>query len=192
MFGFFTWRWVLNLGFDHMFTSPVFLGLLILLACSLMACTYTTQIPLVKVARRSNSFEFAAEASTKHSDKSFYLLLYMQMVFQALCRSHSQARFCRLPSKSICQGSGNYFDGCRIWGNYRACFNTGLASDTHAIAICWNILKHYRVSWWSSKLLGLSISSLELTIVVEDFPCYQQLSHSNISSEWSLMNSSLF
>ncbi|XP_074559447.1 cytochrome c biogenesis protein CCS1, chloroplastic [Curcuma longa] len=64
MFGFFTWRWVLTLGFDHMFTSPVFLGLLILLACSLMACTYTTQIPLVKVARRW-SFRHSAEAIRK-------------------------------------------------------------------------------------------------------------------------------
>ncbi|CAO2815093.1 unnamed protein product [Amaranthus hypochondriacus] len=50
--GFFTWRWVLTLGFDHMFSSPIFLGSLGLLAASLMACTYTTQIPLVKVARR--------------------------------------------------------------------------------------------------------------------------------------------
>ncbi|KAK4377305.1 hypothetical protein RND71_003601 [Anisodus tanguticus] len=50
--GFFTWRWVLTLGFDHMFSSPVFLGTLALLGASLVACTYTTQIPLVKVARR--------------------------------------------------------------------------------------------------------------------------------------------
>lgn len=47
--GFFTWRWILPLGFDHMFSSPVFLGTLTLLGASLMACTYTTQIPLVKV-----------------------------------------------------------------------------------------------------------------------------------------------
>ena len=52
--GFFTWRWVLTLGFDHMYSSPVFLGTLVLLGASLMAYTYTTQIPLVKVARRSN------------------------------------------------------------------------------------------------------------------------------------------
>nr|AKF43163.1 cytochrome c biogenesis protein [Erodium foetidum] len=50
--GFFTWKWILTLGFDHMFSSPVFLGLLVLLGTSLMACTYTTQIPIVKVARR--------------------------------------------------------------------------------------------------------------------------------------------
>ncbi|KAL3730646.1 hypothetical protein ACJRO7_027645 [Eucalyptus globulus] len=49
--GFFTWRWVLTLGFDHMYSSPIFLGTLVLLGTSLMACTYTTQIPLVKVAR---------------------------------------------------------------------------------------------------------------------------------------------
>ncbi|KAE8008462.1 hypothetical protein FH972_004973 [Carpinus fangiana] len=50
--GFFTWRWVLTLGFDHMYSSPIFLGTLVLLGASLMACTFTTQIPLVKVARR--------------------------------------------------------------------------------------------------------------------------------------------
>lgn len=52
LLGFFTWRWILTLGFDHMFSSPVFLGTLALLGTSLMACTYTRQIPLVKVARR--------------------------------------------------------------------------------------------------------------------------------------------
>lgn len=50
--GFITWRWILTPGFDHMFSSPVFLGLLALLAASLMACTYTTQLPMVKVAKR--------------------------------------------------------------------------------------------------------------------------------------------
>ncbi|KAG7599929.1 ResB-like domain [Arabidopsis suecica] len=50
--GFFTWRWISTLGLDHMYSAPIFLGMLVLLAASLMACTYTTQIPLVKVARR--------------------------------------------------------------------------------------------------------------------------------------------
>ncbi|XP_021731634.1 cytochrome c biogenesis protein CCS1, chloroplastic-like isoform X1 [Chenopodium quinoa] len=62
--GFFTWKWVLTLGFDHMFSSPIFLGTLGLLAASLMACTYTTQIPLVKVARRWN-FLKSSEAICK-------------------------------------------------------------------------------------------------------------------------------
>lgn len=57
--GIFTWRWILTLGFDHMFSSPIFLGTLTLLGASLMACTYTTQIPLVKVARRWSFLESA-------------------------------------------------------------------------------------------------------------------------------------
>lgn len=56
--GFFTWRWISTLGLDHMYSAPIFLGMLVLLAASLMACTYTTQIPLVKVARRSVFFCF--------------------------------------------------------------------------------------------------------------------------------------
>ncbi|KAJ4844452.1 copper chaperone [Turnera subulata] len=64
LLGFFTWRWVLTLGFDHMYSSPVFLGMLALLGMSLVACTYTTQIPLVKVARRWN-FMHSAERIRK-------------------------------------------------------------------------------------------------------------------------------
>ncbi|KAM7479272.1 hypothetical protein LguiA_027485 [Lonicera macranthoides] len=60
----FTWRWILALGFDHMFSSPIFLGTLALLGASLIACTYTTQIPTVKVARRW-SFLHSAEAIRK-------------------------------------------------------------------------------------------------------------------------------
>ncbi|BAT90898.1 hypothetical protein VIGAN_06219100 [Vigna angularis var. angularis] len=64
VFGFFTWRWILALGFDHMFSSPVFLGVLALLGASLMACTYTTQLPLITVSRRW-SFLHSAEAIRK-------------------------------------------------------------------------------------------------------------------------------
>ncbi|GER50395.1 cytochrome c biogenesis protein family [Striga asiatica] len=63
-FGFFTWRWIFALGLDHMFSSPTFLITLSLLGASLMACTYTTQIPLVKVAKRW-SFLHSAETIRK-------------------------------------------------------------------------------------------------------------------------------
>lgn len=68
-FGFFTWRWVLSLGFDHVYSSPVFLGMLALLAMSLMACTYTTQIPLVRVARRSTPYTNFISLAGSESEK---------------------------------------------------------------------------------------------------------------------------
>ena len=43
---------ILALDFDHMYTSPVFLGLLALLAASLSACTATRQWPTLKVSRK--------------------------------------------------------------------------------------------------------------------------------------------
>ncbi|CAE7567287.1 CCS1, partial [Symbiodinium pilosum] len=45
---------ILALGFDHMYSCPLFLGLLAWLAASLVACTATTQLPLAKKAQRFN------------------------------------------------------------------------------------------------------------------------------------------
>ncbi|MCD7451587.1 hypothetical protein HAX54_012642 [Datura stramonium] len=66
LFGVFSWKWI-TLGLDHMFSSAIFLGTLALLGASLMACTYTAQTPLVKVARRQ-SFLNSAEAIHKQDD----------------------------------------------------------------------------------------------------------------------------
>ncbi|KAK4378368.1 hypothetical protein RND71_000230 [Anisodus tanguticus] len=67
LFGLFSWERIFTLGLDHMFSSPIFLGTLALLGASLMACTYTAQTPLLKVARR-RSFSNSAEAIHKQED----------------------------------------------------------------------------------------------------------------------------
>lgn len=101
VFGFFTWRWILALGFDHMFSSPVFLGVLALLGASLMACTYTTQLPLITVSRRFvshfyvsimpelGSF-FSTEGLNCSTDGHFCILprLYASKNFQSHCQEH--------------------------------------------------------------------------------------------------------
>ena len=53
---------LLMLGFDHMYSCPLFLGLLAWLAASLIACTATTQLPLAKKAQR---FSFRSSAAMK-------------------------------------------------------------------------------------------------------------------------------
>ena len=50
--GFLTWRWILALQLDHIYTASYFLALMALLGASLAACTSTRQVPMVKVARR--------------------------------------------------------------------------------------------------------------------------------------------
>jgi cytochrome c biogenesis protein len=52
LFGFLTWRLILKLGLDHVYRTPWFLALLILLGSSLAACSLTRQWPMLKAARR--------------------------------------------------------------------------------------------------------------------------------------------
>ncbi|KAI8554337.1 hypothetical protein RHMOL_Rhmol05G0090800 [Rhododendron molle] len=84
--GFFTWRWIFALGFNHMCCCPLFLSLLALLASPLMACTYMTQIPPVK------------------------------MVFLTFSRVHQQAGICGNSAQSINLGFRCHFDGIWIQG----------------------------------------------------------------------------
>ncbi len=56
LFGFLTWRVILNVGLDHVYRTPWFLAILILFGSSLTACSFTRQWPMLKVARRWSYF----------------------------------------------------------------------------------------------------------------------------------------
>ncbi|MCO5571364.1 hypothetical protein L7F22_025102 [Adiantum nelumboides] len=62
-FGVFDGEWVLRLCLDHVYTAPYFLGLIACLAASLMACTSSRQLPLVKIARRWKFYSSGASIS---------------------------------------------------------------------------------------------------------------------------------
>ncbi|ACK64626.1 ResB family protein [Rippkaea orientalis PCC 8801] len=51
LFGFLTWKVILNVGLNHVYTTWWFLSLLILFGTSLTACTFTRQFPALKAAR---------------------------------------------------------------------------------------------------------------------------------------------
>ena len=48
MFGFLTWKIITFLNLDQIYTAWWFLVLLLLFASSLIACTFTTQLPSIK------------------------------------------------------------------------------------------------------------------------------------------------
>jgi len=52
LFGFLSWKVLLTLGLDHVYRTSWFYALLILFGASLTACTFTRQLPALKVARR--------------------------------------------------------------------------------------------------------------------------------------------
>ncbi len=52
LFGFLTWKVILTLGLDHVYSTWWFLALLILFGTSITACSFTRQLPALKVARK--------------------------------------------------------------------------------------------------------------------------------------------
>lgn len=51
MFGFLTWKLVINLGLDHLYSNFGFIFLLFVFTVSLITCTFTTQVPSLKKFR---------------------------------------------------------------------------------------------------------------------------------------------
>jgi cytochrome c biogenesis protein len=52
LFGFLTWKVIQVIGLDHVYRTWWYLGLLVLFGISLMTCTFTTQLPMLKSARK--------------------------------------------------------------------------------------------------------------------------------------------
>lgn len=57
LFGFLTWKVLLLLELDHVYRTWWFLSILILFGTSLTACTFTRQLPALKVARQWKFYE---------------------------------------------------------------------------------------------------------------------------------------
>ena len=51
LFGFFTWQWIISLGFDHLYSNFWFILILFIFTASLISCTFTTQVPSIKKFR---------------------------------------------------------------------------------------------------------------------------------------------
>ncbi|WP_069790714.1 cytochrome c biogenesis protein [Cyanobacterium sp. IPPAS B-1200] len=51
LWGFFTWKLLLNLGFDHVYTTWWYVSILVLFGTSLIACTFRRQLPALKAAK---------------------------------------------------------------------------------------------------------------------------------------------
>ncbi len=57
LFGFLTWKVILILGLNHVYTTWWFLSLLVLFGTSLTACTFRRQLPALKAARNWNFYQ---------------------------------------------------------------------------------------------------------------------------------------
>lgn len=65
LFGFLTWKLIVGLGLDRVYSRPAYYILIIVLGISLLACTITRQWPIMRIARRS-SFSTRSEQIYMH------------------------------------------------------------------------------------------------------------------------------
>lgn len=80
IFGFFSWDIILKFGFDHVYKTWWFLGLIFLFGCSLILCSFLQQLPSLKIARRCQFFRtinsfYRLKVSTILSTFSFNKIL---------------------------------------------------------------------------------------------------------------------
>jgi len=59
LFGFLSWKTILQLGLDHTYKTWWFYSLIIVFATSLVACTFLQQFPALKIAQRCQFFRVA-------------------------------------------------------------------------------------------------------------------------------------
>ena len=52
LFGFLSWKVIQVVGLDHVYRTWWYLGILVLFGISLLTCTLTTQVPMLKSARK--------------------------------------------------------------------------------------------------------------------------------------------
>lgn len=57
VFGFLSWKVILLLGLDHVYSTVWFIALLVVFGASLTACTFTRQLPTLKTARNWKYYE---------------------------------------------------------------------------------------------------------------------------------------
>nr|YP_010196677.1 Cytochrome c biogenesis protein [Gracilaria cliftonii]UAD84481.1 Cytochrome c biogenesis protein [Gracilaria cliftonii] len=59
------WKTIMNLGLDHIYSNPCFLLILALFFCSLLACTFSNQLPSLRNARKWKFLQKAQQINNK-------------------------------------------------------------------------------------------------------------------------------
>lgn len=74
------WRWILRLQLDHVYTSWIFILLLVTLGFSLIICTFSTQLPSISYARRWKFRKYYNKTSIS-IDFKYKLTAYSSIIY---------------------------------------------------------------------------------------------------------------
>lgn len=78
---FFTWRKIIFLGLNHMYSTPWFLFLLLLFFCSLITCTFSTQLPILKYSKQWSFLYRQKSLESKYINYSINSTSFINIVY---------------------------------------------------------------------------------------------------------------
>ena len=87
--GFLSWNIILRFGFDHVYKTWWFIGLIIMFGTSLLSCTFLQQIPSLKIARRCQFFRTTQQFNRLKISKSISHLNLTQLLLKMKERQYS-------------------------------------------------------------------------------------------------------
>ena len=78
---FFTWRKIIFLGLNHMYSTPWFLFLLLLFFCSLITCTFSTQLPVLKYSKQWSFLYSQKSLERKYTNYSINSTSFINLIY---------------------------------------------------------------------------------------------------------------
>lgn len=82
LFGFLSWEFITKLGLDHIYTATWFLAIICLFASSLIACTFTTQLPSLKKFKLWNFFTTPSQIEKLNTKSTIRRTLANHLLYQ--------------------------------------------------------------------------------------------------------------
>ena len=78
---FFTWKKIIFWGLNHMYSTPWFLFLLLLFFCSLITCTFSTQLPILKYSKQWNFLYSQKSLERKYINYSINSTSFINLIY---------------------------------------------------------------------------------------------------------------
>jgi hypothetical protein len=99
LFGFLTWKVIIFLSLDRIYTSWYFVLVLILFGSSLLACTFTTQLPSIKLFKIWKFYTKPTQVSNLSISENIKLKFFNSVPYQF---NNNNYHFFRQQKKKLC------------------------------------------------------------------------------------------
>nr|UAD84074.1 Cytochrome c biogenesis protein [Gracilaria changii] len=85
---FINWKIIINLGLDHIYSNPLFILILFLFFCSLLACTFSNQLPSLRNARKWKFSQKTQKINNRTHLAVLHQISLCNMIYSLHCNNY--------------------------------------------------------------------------------------------------------